>query len=119
MFARKTFAIPAAFLTLLVSAVPVQAQSAAPIGTATCPGVRPGAIVRADLSAYGTLGTMAGHCTLNFLFLGSDGSRYIGTAGHCILNTPQYGGAGEMTWAPGTGPEARDGGGSRIGEFAY
>src|SRR5437660_12313418 len=102
MFAR-TFAIPAAFITLLVGAVPVEAglldligpssstnwtlggvpctlipvPAAAPIGTGTCPGVRPGAIVRSDV----------GQCTLNFLFLGSDGSSYIGTACHCILGT--------------------------------
>jgi len=136
MFARKTFAIPAAFITLLVGAVPVQAglldligpssstnwtlggvpctlipvPAAAPFGTGTCPGVRPGAIVRSDV----------GQCTLNFLFMGSDGSRYIGTAGHCILGTSPFGGdVGEMAWAPGTGPEARDGVGNRIGEFAY
>jgi hypothetical protein len=135
MFASKTLAIPAAFITLLVGAVPVQAglldlgspsptnwtlggvpctlipvPAAAPIGTGTCPGVRPGAIVRSDV----------GQCTLNFLFLGSDGSRYIGTAGHCILGTSPFGGdVGEMAWAPGTGPEARDNGGNRIGEFAY
>ena len=136
MFARKTFAIPAAFITLLVGAVPVQAglldligpssstnwtlggvpctlipvPVAAPFGTGTCPGVRPGAIVRSDV----------GQCTLNFLFLGSDGSRYIGTAGHCILGASPFGGdVGEMAWAPGTGPEARDDGGNRIGEFAY
>jgi hypothetical protein len=132
MFARRTFAIPAAFITLLVGAVPVQAglldstltnwtlggvpctlipvPAAAPFGTGTCPGVRPGAIVRSDV----------GQCTLNFLFLGSDGSRYIGTAGHCILGTSPFGGdVGEMAWAPGTGPEARDSGGNRIGEFAY
>ena len=136
MFARKTFAIPAAFITLLVGAVPVQAglldligpssssnwtlggvpctlipvPVAAPFGTGTCPGVRPGAIVRSDV----------GQCTLNFLFMGSDGSRYIGTAGHCILGTSPFGGdVGEMAWAPGTGPEARDSGGNRIGEFAY
>src|SRR5436853_1156913 len=135
MFAR-TFAIPAAFITLLVGAVPVQAglldltgsssstnwtlggvpctlipvPAAAPVGTGTCPGVRPGAIVRSDV----------GQCTLNFLFLGSDGSRYTGTAGHCILGTPPFGGdVGEMAWAPGTGPEAGDAGGNRIGEFAY
>jgi len=114
MFARKTFVIPAAFVTLLVGAVPVQAQStpvpAAPIGTGPCPGVRPGAIVRFH-SYYD-------HCTLNFLFLGSDGSRYIGTAGHCIEGAGGFY-YGEMAWAPGTGPEARDDGGSRIGEFAY
>src|SRR5258708_3051634 len=88
--------------------IPVPA--AAPLGTGTCPGVRPGAIVRSDV----------GQCTLNFLFQGSDGSRYIGTAGHCILGTSPIGGdVGEMAWAPGTGPVARDAGGNPIGEFAY
>src|SRR5262245_45885553 len=52
--------------------IPVPA--AAPVGTGTCPGVRPGGIVVSDV----------GQCTLNFLFQGSDGARYIGTAGHCI-----------------------------------
>jgi len=88
--------------------IPVPA--AAPFGTGTCPGVRPGAIVRSDV----------GQCTLNFLFLGSDGASYIGTAGHCILGTSPFGGdVGEMAWAPGTGPIARDAGGNPIGEFAY
>src|SRR6266853_1497553 len=63
---------------------------AAPLGTGTCPGVRPGAIVLTDV----------GQCTLNFLFQGSDGSGYIGTAGHCILGTSPIGGdVGEMSWA--------------------
>jgi hypothetical protein len=88
--------------------IPVPA--AAPVGIGTCPGVRPGGIVVSD----------KGQCTLNFLFLGSDGTRYIGTAGHCILGDSPFGGdAGEMAWATGTGPEARDGSGARIGEFAY
>ena len=88
--------------------IPVPA--AAPFGTGTCPGVRPGAIVLTDV----------GQCTLNFLFQGSDGSRYIGTAGHCILGTSPFGGdVGEMSWAPGTGPVARDSAGNPIGEFAY
>ena len=88
--------------------IPVPA--AAPLGTGTCPGVRPGAIVRSDV----------GQCTLNFLFLGSDGASYIGTAGHCILGTSPFGGdVGEMAWAPGTGPVARDADGNPIGEFAY
>jgi hypothetical protein len=61
-----------------------------------------------------------GQCTFNFLFQGSDGRRYIGTAGHCILGDDPLGGdAGERSWAPGAGPEARDGDGNRIGEFAY
>src|SRR5256712_1054711 len=88
--------------------IPVPA--AAPLGTGTCPGVRPGAIVLTDV----------GQCTLNFLFLGSDGANYIGTAGHCILGTSPFGGdVGEMAWAPGSGPVARDAGGNPIGEFAY
>ena len=85
-------------------------SAAAPVGTGTCPGVRPGAIVLTDV----------GQCTLNFLFQGSDGNRYIGTAGHCILGTSPIGGdVGEKSWTPGTGPVARDSGGKRIGEFAY
>jgi hypothetical protein len=88
--------------------IPVPA--AAPVGTGPCPGVRPGAIVQSD----------AGQCTFNFLFQGSDGSRYIGTAGHCILGESPIGGdVGEESWAPGTGPVARDASGSRIGEFSY
>jgi hypothetical protein len=84
--------------------------AAAPVGTAACPGVRPGAIVESDV----------GQCTFNFLFQGSDGRRYMGTAGHCILGDDPLGGdAGERTWAPGAGPVARDGDGNRIGEFAY
>ena len=88
----------------------IEVPTAAPIGIGTCPGVRPGAIVQSD----------TGSCTLNFLFAGSDGRRYIGTAGHCILGESPIGGdVGEESWAPGTGPEARDADGARIGEFAY
>jgi hypothetical protein len=44
----------------------------------------------------------------------------VGTAGHCILVQDLFGGdVGERSWAPGTGPVARDDGGNRIGEFAY
>lgn len=88
----------------------IEVPAAAPVGAGACPGVRPGATVQSD----------AGRCTFNFLFEGSDSRRYIGTAGHCIL---QQGGsdgdAGEKTWPGGTGPPARDGAGTRIGEFAY
>jgi len=86
------------------------ANAAAPVGTGTCPGVRPGAIVQSD----------AGQCTFNFLFTGSNGARYMGTAGHCILGESPIGGdVGEESWAPGTGPVATDADGNRIGEFAY
>ena len=88
----------------------IEVPAAAPVGTGTCPGVRPGAIVNSD----------TGQCTFNFLFQGADGHRYMGTAGHCILGESPIGGdVGEESWAPGTGPEATDAGGSRIGEFAY
>lgn len=88
----------------------IEVPAAAPVGTGTCPGVRPGAIVQSD----------TGQCTFNFLFLGSDGRRYMGTAGHCILGDSPIGGdVGEEAWAPGTGPEARDADNQRIGEFAY
>ena len=84
--------------------------AAAPVGTGTCPGVRPGAIVNSD----------TGQCTFNFLFTGADGARYMGTAGHCILGESPIGGdVGEQSWAPGTGPVARDSEGNRIGEFSY
>lgn len=84
--------------------------AAPPFGTGACPGVRPGAVVTSD----------AGQCTFNFLFKGSDRNRYMGTAGHCILGESPVGGdVGERTWAPGTGPVARDADGNRIGEFAY
>ena len=93
----------------------VSATSAAPVGTARGAGVQPGGVVR----------TGGGQCTLNFLFTGSDGHRYIGTAGHCILDEgvltfgPGPGRRIETTWGQGAGPEARDADGQRIGEFAY
>jgi len=88
----------------------IPVPTAAPVGTGPCPGVRPGAIVQSD----------AGQCTFNFRFNGSDGRRYIGTAGHCILGESPVGGdVGEESWAPGQGPLARDSEGNRIGEFAY
>jgi hypothetical protein len=78
---------------------------------ASSDGVHPGAIVNSDV----------GQCTDNFLFDGSDGNRYIGSAGHCVLPAPDVGGAnvGEKTWAPGSGPTARDSNSTRIGEWAY
>lgn len=89
----------------------IEVPAAAPVGTTPCPGVRPGALVETD----------KGVCSFNFLFRGADGHRYIGTAGHCILGESQIGGgdAEEQTWPAGTGPEARDSEGNRIGEFAY
>jgi hypothetical protein len=65
--------------------------SVPPFGLTPCEGVRPGA----------TVITAGQNCTLNFLFKGSDGGTYAGTAGHCaddVLET--------RTWEPGTGPLA-------------
>jgi hypothetical protein len=88
----------------------IEVPAAAPVGTGSCPEVRPGGIVNSD----------TGQCTFNFVFAGSDGATYIGTAGHCILGESPIGGdVGETSWAPGTGPEARDADDARIGEFAY
>lgn len=88
----------------------IEVPAAAPIGFGSCPGVRPGAIVNSD----------TGQCSFNFVFGGSDGATYIGTAGHCILGESPVGGdVGEESWAPGTGPEARDADDVRIGEFVY
>jgi hypothetical protein len=65
---------------------------------------------------------------MNFLFRASDGSRYIGTAGHCadlgddntFENSDNAGnGRIERTWSWGKGPVASDVGGQRIGEFVY
>ena len=89
----------------------IEVPTASPVNVAgSCPGVRPGAIVESD----------TGQCTFNYLFHGADGERYMGTAGHCVLGEgPTGGDVGERTWAPGTGPEARDSAGNRVGEFAY
>lgn len=91
-------------------------DAAAPVGPSSGAGVQPGGVVRSDV----------GLCTLNFLFHGADGHRYIGTAGHCILGSDRLPtrnkGAGEgteKTWAPGSGAVAKDALGHRLGEFAY
>jgi hypothetical protein len=65
---------------------------------------------------------------LNFLFQAPDGTRYIGTAGHCVSlgqettfkDTDAAGnGRIERVWAWGHGPVAEDVAGQRIGEFVY
>jgi hypothetical protein len=92
--------------------VPAAKEGSLPVGVGTCPGVRPGAEVQSEV----------GLCTLNFLFEAPDKERFIGTAGHCILDSgsPVSGdNAGEKTWPKGQGPVAKDSTGKRIGEFAY
>jgi hypothetical protein len=91
------------------SLIPVPAAEAAPAGPGPCEGVRPG----------GRLETDIGLCTYNFLFRAPDGTRYIGTAGHCILASgPVTASPGEKLWPKGGGPQAKTGG-QRVGEFAY
>ena len=100
------------------SLIPVPAaDDSAPVGSGTCPGVRPG----------GRVVSTVGDCTFNFLFRAPDGTRYIGTAGHCVSSGPaSRGEAGpdgdgriERVWAWGSGPVAEDADGHRVGEFAY
>jgi hypothetical protein len=92
---------------------------AGPVSGGTCQGVRPGAMVETD----------TGQCSFNFLFEGTDKktgkkSRYMGTAGHCILlqgttDTLATPPPTEKLYQIGKGPVAKDAGGKRIGEFAY
>ena len=101
------------------SLIPVPAAGEpAPVGSGPCPGVRPG----------GRVVTRIGDCTLNFLFKAPDGTRYIGTAGHCVDPGTEYtfkdsdsdgNGHIEKVWAWGSGPAARDSARHRFGEFVY
>lgn len=94
--------------------------AAPPAGVGACPGVRPGGFLYSP--------ERGGLCTYNFLFDGSDGRRYIGTAGHCILGTgATVADVGEKSWGAGQGPIANSApepglpvsGDERVGEFAY
>lgn len=73
----------------------------APAGAVPCDGVRPG-------------GRLLGGCTLNFVFAGSDGRTYIGSAGHCAAAEGE-----EHSWSDGSGPVARDMHGERVGTYAF
>lgn len=92
--------------------------SATPFGNTPCPGIRPGAQLYTGLVNGRVLRDEAGGlCTMNFLFRGSDGRRYIGTAGHCT--SIGYFPGEEKVWADGQGPPAWDADGRQFGEFAY
>ncbi|MHB8507734.1 MAG: chymotrypsin family serine protease [Candidatus Dormibacteria bacterium] len=98
-------------LTAVPTDAPAQCHranfSAPPVGVSeTCTGVRPGAALNTSLT----------YCTWNFMWLGSDGATYMGTAGHCILEGT---GVEERAWPRGGGPVVSDGPGNRVGEFAY
>jgi hypothetical protein len=92
------------------------ARSASAVGGGQCEGVRPGALVESRAGKHPADRTF---CTLNFLFRGSDGRRYIGTAGHCVLGESSFDSeGGSKRWRRG-GPRARDSEGDRIGRYAY
>jgi hypothetical protein len=76
--------------------------------TEACPGVRPGAVLQ--------IPSQHAQCTFNAMFLGSDGLRYMTTAGHCVLEGTNI---KEKAWPAGKGPVAADGSGKRVGEFAF
>ena len=111
--------IPSTSAGVACSLIPVPAVGEpTPVGSGPCPGVRPG----------GRVVTRIGDCTLNFLFRAPDGTRYIGTAGHCVDPGQDYtfkdtdpDGRGhiEKVWARGHGPAALDPAHRRFGEFAY
>ncbi|MGH9274763.1 MAG: trypsin-like peptidase domain-containing protein [Acidimicrobiales bacterium] len=88
----------------------------APVGTpytCTIP-VHPGA--RIDVA--GSHGGSGGGCTANFVFRGSDGRDYLGTAGHCTLAESNISGdVGEF--ADANGAVVKDANGRRIGQIAY
>jgi hypothetical protein len=92
------------------------APNLAAAGGGECEGVRPGALVE---SRTGDPDERS-FCTLNFLFRGSDGRRYVGTAGHCVLGESSSGSEqrGAKRWRRG-GPRARDADGDRIGRYTY
>ena len=75
----------------------------APIGTGPCPDVRPGAHVTTSKDTGGTL---------NFLLKGSDGKRYVGTAGHLLADEQT------LIWKK-DGPTATIDDGTTIGRAVY
>ena len=72
---RRLLLVFAAF----VAFVPAVRAEPAPFASVDAPGVHPGAFLRVD----------GGFCTLGFLLTGSDGHRYMTTAGHCALPDPK------------------------------
>ncbi|MEA2447759.1 MAG: hypothetical protein QOK47_1396 [Actinomycetota bacterium] len=74
-----------------------------PIGKSPCPDVRPGAHVVTSLDTGGTL---------NFLFRGSDGHRYVATAGHLFADEQT------LVWK-NDGPTAEIDDGTIIGRAAF
>ncbi|MDQ3962456.1 MAG: S1 family peptidase [Actinomycetota bacterium] len=104
---RKTIVVSLALLGLSLAPTAGFADANAHgIQSAGEPVVRPGAKVLYR-DAY---------CTMNFVFKGSDGNDYVGTAGHCPFQGNKE---AVRRWKKGRGLEARDASGIRIGEFAF
>lgn len=74
-----------------------------PVANTPCPDVRPGAHVTTSAGTGGTL---------NFLFKGSDGKRYVGTAGHLLADEET------LIWKS-DGPTATIDDGTTIGHAVY
>lgn len=91
--------------------------TAVPFGNTPCPGIRPGAQLYTGVVNGASGDEAGGLCTMNFLFRGSDGRDYIGTAGHCT--SVGYFPGEEKSWSAGNGPPAWDADGREFGEFAY
>ena len=101
---RRLLLVLAAVAAAAAVIGPAAQADPAPFASADAPGVRPGALLRVD----------GGFCTLGFLLTGSDGHRYMTTAGHCALPDPK----GDTVFAPGAQPEAVVDG-QRIGSVVY
>jgi Trypsin-like peptidase domain len=97
--------------TLVVLLVTAAGGGVAAVARAACEGARPGAeVVTEDLTL----------CTFNFVFRGSDGRRYIGTAGHCVPDGSNGDSLhGEHKWRKRTGPVATDPNGAVLGHYAF
>src|SRR5438105_278130 len=100
-FARLAVAAAAFVVPLPVHAAAPSSQSchvvlAAPVGTSSCPGVRPGAVYSVE---------NGNGCSMSFLFRGSDSRYYAASAGHCIWATSNLGPTAgkEQAWGPGAG----------------
>jgi hypothetical protein len=92
--------------SLAVGILPAHADPVAvpaPVGDTPCPDVRPGAHVVTSQDTGGTL---------NFLFRGSDGHRYVGTAGHLLADEDTH------VWKK-DGPTAQIDDGTVIGRAAF
>lgn len=78
--------------------------------------VHPGAYLSVD----GSHGGNGGGCTANFVFRGSDGRTYLGTAGHCTLAASALSGDnGEHIHGDSSGARVRDRNDRVIGRIAY